>query len=143
MKCPECEGDDLSVTIDRYNSTSVVDGRLRLHDVGVHLIIGCESCSETVGVIPSHDADSFLTANLDNFVASMSDEDSGARNVRLPLEACDDGLVLREEWITGEHEGKGFECSKVTGSSHVYVQYGDKAFLVNLRPLIQAVVTGS
>ena len=48
--CPECGSDELSWTVEPYNSSSVVDGRLRLHDINVRIVLGCDECSETVCV---------------------------------------------------------------------------------------------
>lgn len=50
-KCPNCGSEDLTLSARPYNSTNVVDGRLRMNEVFVRYILGCNSCSETVKVL--------------------------------------------------------------------------------------------
>ena len=50
-KCPECGSNQLSWFCHPHNKSDVVDGRLRMHDVGVNFVLGCDECSETVQVV--------------------------------------------------------------------------------------------
>lgn len=50
-KCPACDSTNLYVYPQIYNTTSVVDGRLRMHDLTVRFVLGCHECSETVGIV--------------------------------------------------------------------------------------------
>lgn len=49
--CPECGSTQLSWFCSTYNKSDVIDGRLRVHDVGVNFVLGCDECSETVQVV--------------------------------------------------------------------------------------------
>ena len=49
--CPECGSRHLSWFCSTHNTSGVVDGRLRMHDVGVQFVLGCDECSETVQVV--------------------------------------------------------------------------------------------
>lgn len=56
-KCPACGAAALSWSIVKVNASSAADGCLKMHDVQVHAMLGCDKCSETVRVV---DADSEL-----------------------------------------------------------------------------------
>lgn len=50
MKCPNCDGTEFKWHAGVRNTSGVVDGRLRMHDVHPIFFLGCEECSETVKV---------------------------------------------------------------------------------------------
>ena len=60
-RCPECEGTLMSWFVHKTNHSGVVDGRLRMHDVGVEFVLGCDECGATVMTVPA-----------DTIAASMS-----------------------------------------------------------------------
>lgn len=53
--CSECNSDQMAWSITLHNLSGVVDGRLRLNEVGALLTLSCEECSATLLLI---DADS-------------------------------------------------------------------------------------
>ncbi|QDV59045.1 hypothetical protein Mal33_50700 [Rosistilla oblonga] len=61
-RCPECDGDNLEWGDSMRNTSGVVDGRLRMHDVACEFFLGCCDCSETVLVVAAGDVAAFLTA---------------------------------------------------------------------------------
>lgn len=46
--CSECGGDQLSWACHPIKLTDVVDGRLRMHEIGVEFYLGCDECSATL-----------------------------------------------------------------------------------------------
>ena len=50
MNCPECDGSDLTIQalVSPNPNGGIPDGRLRIHDLHVDLVVGCEECSATV-----------------------------------------------------------------------------------------------
>ena len=63
-KCPECGSTQLSWFCSTHNKSDVVDGRLRLHDVGVNFVLGCDECSETVQVVSGEKIADRMTREL-------------------------------------------------------------------------------
>ena len=63
-KCPECGSNQLSWFCHPHNKSDVVDGRLRMHDVGVKFVLGCDECSETVQVVSGDQIAERLTREL-------------------------------------------------------------------------------
>lgn len=55
MLCPNCESNNLSYSVYKTCNTGIVDGRLKMHDITVLFVLGCDECSETIRCI---DADS-------------------------------------------------------------------------------------
>lgn len=51
-QCKFCGSSNLSWFCGTHNTSDAVDGRLRMHDVSVHFVQGCNDCSETVAVVP-------------------------------------------------------------------------------------------
>ena len=51
IKCPECGSSDGSWHCKAVNKSSVVDGRLRMHDMDVEFFRGCNECSWTIIVM--------------------------------------------------------------------------------------------
>lgn len=49
--CPNCDGSRFTWDCTTKNNSDVVDGRLRLHDVGIVFYQGCDDCSETVQML--------------------------------------------------------------------------------------------
>lgn len=47
-ECPNCGSNNLSLSAVPVNTSNVVDGRLKMHDVAVRFVLGCDECSETV-----------------------------------------------------------------------------------------------
>lgn len=60
-ECPECGGTNFSWDYAKRNTSGVVDGRLRMHDIAVDFFLGCNDCSETVRVVPAGEVADFLT----------------------------------------------------------------------------------
>lgn len=61
MKCPECKSNRLTWICMATNTGDVVDGRLRLHEIDVLFVLGCDDCSETVAVRSGADVATALT----------------------------------------------------------------------------------
>jgi hypothetical protein len=59
--CPECESQRLAWGFSPRNTSGVVDGRLRLNEVGVDFYLHCEECSETLAVIDAEYVAQFLS----------------------------------------------------------------------------------
>lgn len=49
--CPNCGNDEFSISPTIINTTKVVDGRLRMHDLAIRFVVGCDNCSETIKVL--------------------------------------------------------------------------------------------
>ena len=62
--CPECGSAQLSWFCSTHNKSDVVDGRLRVHDVGVNFVLGCDECSETVQVVTADKIAERMTREL-------------------------------------------------------------------------------
>lgn len=60
--CPECESQRLAWGYSPTKNTDVVDGRLRLGEVGVAFYLHCEECSETLAVVDAEYVARFLSA---------------------------------------------------------------------------------
>lgn len=56
-QCRDCGSTDVNWTISAYNTSNVVDGRLKLNEIATIAVLGCESCSATLMVM---DANKFL-----------------------------------------------------------------------------------
>lgn len=63
-KCPECGSLHLSWFCSKFNKSDAVDGRLRMHDVGVKFVLGCDECSETVQVTSCDEIAERLTKEM-------------------------------------------------------------------------------
>jgi uncharacterized protein (DUF983 family) len=61
MRCPRCDSNRLTWTVANRVTNGVVDGRLRAHDVEAMFTLGCDECSETIGVISADDVADLLT----------------------------------------------------------------------------------
>lgn len=55
--CPGCDSPELEWFVSTRNTSGVVDGRLRLNEVGVDLVLGCKECSMTVRVVDAQSND--------------------------------------------------------------------------------------
>lgn len=53
--CPNCQGTSLSWSAVAHGPSDVVDGRIRMSEVSVLFVLGCNVCSETIRIV---DADS-------------------------------------------------------------------------------------
>lgn len=62
--CPECGSRQLSWFCSTHNTSGVVDGRLRMHDIGVNFVLGCNECSETVRVVSGDQIAERMTCEL-------------------------------------------------------------------------------
>jgi hypothetical protein len=65
-KCSECGSTDLSWLCQPKNLGGVVDGRLRMHEIGVEFFLGCNFCSETLQILSGDNVAEILTENLKN-----------------------------------------------------------------------------
>ena len=63
-RCPECGSTQLTWFCSAHNKSNVVDGRLRMHDVGVNFVLGCDECSETVQVMTADKIAERMTREL-------------------------------------------------------------------------------
>ena len=54
IKCPECNGENLTWESDVKNNGGCVDGKIRLNEVEAIFILGCDNCSETIKVVQAH-----------------------------------------------------------------------------------------
>lgn len=59
--CKECGGDQLRWHSQVKNTSGVVDGRLRSHEIRPIFVLGCDECSETLKVIDGDEAASIMT----------------------------------------------------------------------------------
>ena len=64
MICKECTSSDLGWRVAPESKSSVVDGRLRMHDISVIAYLGCNSCSATLKVISSDDIEAKLDSTF-------------------------------------------------------------------------------
>ena len=60
--CPECESHRLAWGFSPRNTSGVVDGRLRLGEVGVDFYLHCEECSETLAIVDAEYVARFMSA---------------------------------------------------------------------------------
>ena len=61
MKCPVCDSEDLEWFTQAKKLNGVVDGRLRMHEIGVEFFLGCNYCSETIKIVDGDKIANFLT----------------------------------------------------------------------------------
>lgn len=59
-QCSECGSTDLKWRCGQKNLSGVVDGRLRMHEVGTEFYLGCEFCNETLQVVDGDKVAVFL-----------------------------------------------------------------------------------
>lgn len=55
-RCPECGSPVVLCgqwAVVTRNAGEAVDGRLRLHDVAVDFVLGCDECSTTILTVPA------------------------------------------------------------------------------------------
>lgn len=62
--CPECKSDELSWNCGVKNHGTAQNNRLNLHEVGTIFILGCECCSETVGVVTGDEVAELLNDDM-------------------------------------------------------------------------------
>lgn len=60
-QCPECGGSNLEWGVAIRNTSGVVDGRLRAHDMTCDMFLGCAECSETIMVVDANEVAAYLT----------------------------------------------------------------------------------
>ena len=60
-KCNECESEHLSWGSTATNRGCVVDGRIRMHEVGVLFYLCCKECSHTIATVDGNDIAKILT----------------------------------------------------------------------------------
>ena len=60
LECPNCGSSNLSWEHSLVNQSGVVDGRLRMHDIGVMFHLGCDDCSETVQPVHVEEVEKLL-----------------------------------------------------------------------------------
>lgn len=49
--CPECGSNETEWHCGHEKNCDVVDGRLRMHDIGTVFFLGCSGCSETIRTV--------------------------------------------------------------------------------------------
>jgi hypothetical protein len=58
MNCPNCGSDQLSAALDtEVTATGVGDGRLKANEVRPMIVVGCDTCSETLAILRDPDID--------------------------------------------------------------------------------------
>jgi len=62
MKCPECNGENLTWEDGTQNTGGAVDGRFRASELQGIFILGCNDCSETVKMVLANDVADYLNA---------------------------------------------------------------------------------
>ena len=58
--CKECGGSDLKWFSSTRNVGPATDGRLKMNEVQVIFVLGCEECSETIQIISGDEAAEML-----------------------------------------------------------------------------------
>jgi hypothetical protein len=48
VNCPECDSEQLTWFVSKRNAGAAQDGRLRMHEVAVEFVQGCDECGATV-----------------------------------------------------------------------------------------------
>lgn len=62
--CNECGSKELRLFCSQKNTSGVVDGKLRLSEVSTEFFLGCEECSETLGVIDGDKLADMITQSI-------------------------------------------------------------------------------
>ena len=105
FECKCCGSTDLSWNCFQKNLSDVQDGRLRLHDVGTGFYLGCNECSETLGVVDGDDVARILDATREQSRAQYEgakvgcERDDGLLNIHFENETCE---VCREVVLDNE-----------------------------------------
>lgn len=60
--CSNCGGNQLSLSTCCQSPTHVTDGRLRLNEISIIGILGCDECSETLEILRQHEVDQLLNS---------------------------------------------------------------------------------
>lgn len=55
-ECGNCGSTSMTWEVSSRNNSGVVEGRLRTGDVESICVLGCDDCSETLAVVPTHTA---------------------------------------------------------------------------------------
>ena len=63
-ECKECGSNELSWFTSLQNNGSAGDGRLKLNEVSCIFVLGCESCSETLQIVPADLVARVMTENM-------------------------------------------------------------------------------
>ena len=59
--CKECGSDQLSWSSSVQNTSGVVEGRLRSHEIRPIFFLGCDECSETLLIISGDEVANIMT----------------------------------------------------------------------------------
>ena len=62
--CKNCGSHILSWHCGTQNNSGVVDGRLRMHEIGVIFYLGCDECSETLSIINGDKVAEIMTRQM-------------------------------------------------------------------------------
>lgn len=71
--CSECGEGPLTVSLAPRNNSSVVDGRLKMSDISIVAVFGCDSCSHTERVIPADMFVATMVAHIQMLEAARND----------------------------------------------------------------------
>lgn len=103
-KCPECNSNDLVWHCTQKNLSGVVDGRLRIHEVGTEFYLGCERCSETLQVISGDQVAEWLSSSnkeIDDIAKLKSEKEAAEKWADNAAEALDavkaSGIVNQDD----------------------------------------------
>lgn len=59
-ECPVCFSTDTRIGLAKENRGAAMDGRLRMHDVGIIGYLGCEECGETIRTFTQDEIEAML-----------------------------------------------------------------------------------
>lgn len=72
--CNKCESLDTEWHCAQHNNSGVVDGRLRINEVGTKFFLGCNHCSETIRIISGDDLARLMTEAANAEVSRANDQ---------------------------------------------------------------------
>jgi hypothetical protein len=61
LQCPNCGSKEMTWHCGPQNRGGVMDGRIKMNEIGVIFFLGCDSCSETLKVIDGDHVATVLT----------------------------------------------------------------------------------
>lgn len=66
VACPNCTSTNSEWFVHAINGSTVVDGRLQMHDIRVMAFLGCLDCSETIRSINEDEINAVLNVGIES-----------------------------------------------------------------------------
>lgn len=70
--CPVCGGNDFSLTLGTQAASGISIGRYNPGDINPLIVLGCDSCSETILILDENDSNILLEEYLRVFYQSFN-----------------------------------------------------------------------